>query len=248
MEDDDDDLGQICRNCAEELVGHFCAHCGERRTARLEVGPLLTEMKDHLLGLDFRIVHTTRSLMTDPGTLVRGYLGGQRKPYTNPFKSLFLTATLYLLTITLLDIQISTNPNSQQVVSMVVAFVNYLVYLFLIPTAWILRALYRKTDINFAESYVTLCYVWSGYLLLSSILGVAMVSFDGWYVHGRTLVGFSYLTFSLKSVFRTSWSHALIKSLLLYFVYFVAAGIVMSAIIALAYATNFEPLKIPFGG
>lgn len=230
------------------MHGPVCAQCGQPRAERIAVRRLLGALRDCLVGLDFRLPRTVRGLFAGPGEMLRGYLAGRRIRYTNPLKLLFLSATLYLLVVTLLDLPLSFGREGQQTALSVVALINYLMFLFLVPTAWWLQVLFRRSGYNWAESYVVLCFFWSGYVLIGAALGAALVSVGDWYVEARSLAGLFYLTLGLRSFYRRGWWSTLWRTVLLFAGYFLSSALVMSLVISLAYLTGFEPLMLPFRG
>jgi hypothetical protein len=234
-----------CLNCGAAMVGPVCAQCGQREAGPIAVRRILGEVFGHLVSLDFKLLHTTVAVLVRPGILVQDYLRGRRIPYTNPFKLLFLSATVYLVLVTALGVPLSAGTSSDQTASAVVAFVNYLVYLFLVPTAWWLGVLFRRAGHNWAESYVIVCYLWAGYLLLASALAPPMALVGSGYFAARTLVGLVYAVVSLRSIFRVGWWTATWKGALFYAGYVVATGLVMGGIVTVAYLVDFAPLKIP---
>ena len=225
------------------MHGPVCSECGQREAQPIAVRRVLDEFRDHLVGLDFRLLRTARELLIAPGPMIRGYIAGRRVRYTNPFKLLFLVATLYLAVVTLLDVQLTPSSGNQETATAVVALVNYLVYLFLVPTAWLLRLLFSRRY-TWAESYVVVCFLWSGYLLISCGLAVAMIPLDRWYFFGRTAAGLAYLVPSLRSVFESRWIAAIWKGAALYAGYFVATFVVMGLIIFLSHLLGLEFLPL----
>jgi hypothetical protein len=227
------------------MAGPFCSQCGQRGALPIAVRPLLGALGQQLVGLDFRLARTVRELVVSPGTLLRGYLAGRRVPYTNPLKLLFLSATVYLLVVTLLDLQLTPQAQpQQQAATMVVALINYLVFLFLAPAAWWLRALFRRAGHNWAETYAAVCYLWSGYLLLAAVLGLLMAPVASYYFYARTALGAAYLVYGLRGFYRVGWWTAAWKGLLFYLGYFVATMLVMAVVVTGAYLTGFEPLML----
>lgn len=88
-----------CANCAEPLVGRFCARCGEQR-----VGPAdhtLRRFLEHLFEAfthaDGKVFLTVRSLLTRPGRLTADYQRGKRKPYIPPLQIFLICNLVFFL-------------------------------------------------------------------------------------------------------------------------------------------------------
>jgi hypothetical protein len=54
--------GERCRNCDATMTGPVCAQYGQRRALPIAVRPLLGEIEEQLVGLDFRLARTVRYL------------------------------------------------------------------------------------------------------------------------------------------------------------------------------------------
>ena len=80
----------MCPNCSAELVGPFCAECGQRqmdleRPFR-EIG---SEAMEAFLSFDTRIARTLWPLISRPGFLTVEFMAGRRARYVHPFKLYF---------------------------------------------------------------------------------------------------------------------------------------------------------------
>ena len=95
--------GSLCSNCESELLGQYCASCGQRARRRMiTVWELVKEASDVLTSLDSRLWRTLGLLMFRPGVLTQNYLEGRRARYVAPLR-LFLAASVimfFTLTIT----------------------------------------------------------------------------------------------------------------------------------------------------
>ncbi len=234
----------LCPNCEGSLHGEFCSTCGQRRPTRIALDTVVAGLKEQIAGLDFHWLHTIRSLWCSPGAMLRDYLRGRRAPFTHPVKLLFLSATLYLVVVSLLGVEVSRDAATQRTATAVVALINYLVFLLLVPVAWLLRRLFASSGINWAESYVVLCYLWSGYLLLACLLAVVLLPFPGGFMAARTGLGILYVTIALRSFFGCSWPASALKSLALFAGYFLTTFSILSAVLLAAHGLGFEGLPL----
>ena len=128
-----------CASCGAPLDGPYCSSCGQAVAAPIAVRRVAGDLKEQLVGLDYRALATVRELFVAPGAMLRGYLAGRRQPYTNPLKLLFLSASLYLLVVTTFDLQVTPAASGRDTGLAVAALMNYLVFVFLVPAAWWLR-------------------------------------------------------------------------------------------------------------
>lgn len=87
-----------CLNCSADLVGSFCAQCGQKAsTARISWSSLGQEISQSLLYLDRGFFFTSKELLSKPGHAIRSYLAGERIRHFKPFAYLVFTTTLYAL-------------------------------------------------------------------------------------------------------------------------------------------------------
>ncbi len=228
------------------MHGPVCSQCGQKQALPIETKRVAGDIWNQLVDFDFRFVRTFKTLFTNPGLVLNGYLAGQRITFTNPFKLLFFTATAYFLVIHFLDIKIDRF-SAQDTGRMVAAFLNYLVFIFLIPAALILKLLFRHRRMNMAEAYVMLSYLWSAYLLLAIVSMLLLQAYGEYLFYARTLIAVVLFTYVFKQTFAQSLAISLWKAVVLYVGYVLATMLVMSAVIGLSYLVGFEPLMIPFG-
>lgn len=87
-----------CRNCAAELLGRYCAECGQ--AADVHVPSTLELVHEALEGLthsDSRVWRTLLLLWFHPGELTRAFIAGKRVAYLPPFRLyLILSVTFFL--------------------------------------------------------------------------------------------------------------------------------------------------------
>lgn len=86
-----------CVNCQGELMGPYCAHCGQKvATRRLSTWQILSELPARVFSWDQGLWLTFWSLWSQPGRVCRDYVHGRRKPYVNPLSYFLLGATCQL--------------------------------------------------------------------------------------------------------------------------------------------------------
>ncbi|TQV70941.1 DUF3667 domain-containing protein [Aliikangiella marina] len=233
-----------CLNCGAELTGPICAQCGQKKALPISVKQLFKNFWTQLLELDFRVFHTIKMLAISPGLLPKNYIEGRRQPYTNPFKLLFFVSTFYFLVLTFFDVSASFSPEDKETSKAVGAFLNYLIYLFLAPTALFLSWIFKSEKYNWSECYVTVCYWWSGYLLIGSILAIALQFYDQYFAMTRVVVGLLYILFAINQMFSLNIIALILKTLVFYISYYLSTFLVMGIVITLAYLIQFKPLMI----
>ncbi|MEL7002907.1 MAG: DUF3667 domain-containing protein [Bacteroidota bacterium] len=184
-----------CINCNTEVEGAYCHNCGQKQEiSKLTLRSLAEDIQQRLFGLDSRVMRTVRDLTIVPEKVVAGFLNGIRVNYVGPASYYFLLLTLFVLTISLLDIDMAAytaattsifgTPDPEQVQTQMafqqVAFSNFRVMSFIMIPWYILAnyLLFRKSKLNFVESAVFTFYVQAQPMLLS-IIGLFLFKYFG---------------------------------------------------------------------
>lgn len=167
-----------CVNCQEEVVGAYCHNCGQKYgVVRLTWRTMFDDLQKRLFGFDNNFVRTVRDLTLRPHIVVRSILDGVRVIYIGPVGFYFLMLTVYLLTASMLDIDLtemmrasSESINGDQEVSagqeqlletMFNAMANnFRIFSFLMVPLFVLsnKIFFRKAKMNFVEHSVVVFY------------------------------------------------------------------------------------------
>lgn len=88
-----------CANCANPLLGAYCAVCGQpTHTARRSVRALLHDFVVDIFNFDSRILRTTRALLFQPGELPSAFRKGRTQPYVPSIRLyLFVSLVFFVL-------------------------------------------------------------------------------------------------------------------------------------------------------
>ena len=90
---------QRCHNCDMEFEGAYCPRCGQRASVqRITMKRALSSFLTQVVGLQANLPRTLFDLLYRPGYLVSDYLSGKRRHYANPFSTILLLATIFILT------------------------------------------------------------------------------------------------------------------------------------------------------
>ncbi len=88
----------LCKNCGTEFEGNFCPNCGQKsNSGRIVLRDSLKEIAEHWFGLDNPFFRTMRDLTIRPGRMLKEYIGGKRKSYTQPFRYFIFILATYLI-------------------------------------------------------------------------------------------------------------------------------------------------------
>ncbi len=238
------DIDKSCQHCHKPLYGPICAYCGQKADLQLAVKPIVTDFITKTSELDFRFFRAVKALLTRPGDMIKEYLNGHRIIYPNPIKTLFIITTLYALIIITFNIRIDIGGSSNNAAS-ITLFINYLIFAFLALSTFAFQWLFKKFGMNWAKSFIVLCFCWSGYLLI--VIALALVSLALPAIKfeiTRMVVAPIYLFWVCKFLFELTLWQALWRTLVFYIAYFLSSMLVMTLIIASAHLLQFKPLML----
>lgn len=87
-----------CLNCGAQLIGPFCAQCGQRDIPPYpSVRELVTDAFWELSGWDGRFAGTVRALIRTPGQLTIEFLEGRRARFISPLRLYLLASLVYFV-------------------------------------------------------------------------------------------------------------------------------------------------------
>jgi ankyrin repeat protein len=164
-----------------EIAGADAAPAAPRLTLRL----MLRDAVERLFDVERGWLRTARELTLGPGAMIRRYVDGHRKVYTNPFAYLVVGSAVSIIvqkTVGFQERMVSTARASTTESPLQMEFVNrftelvfqnglYLTFGMLVPMALLARLFFRKSGYNLAECFVFALYS-GGHLAL---LGVFLV-------------------------------------------------------------------------
>lgn len=160
-----------CLNCGTLVTDQFCGHCGQdaHHTHRLTMAHMLHDIPHSVWHVDKGILYSVRHLLTHPGTTIRGYLAGQRKPHFPPLSLLLLvTGTFAFLSVVLhIDLSPPRDPalpeavwQMQKTATTLLAKYMSWYYVALVPIiAAFARLFLRRGGYNYAECLVTVAFI-----------------------------------------------------------------------------------------
>lgn len=199
-----------CRNCDFTFEGKFCPQCGQKGSAkRFKTKDLLGDLLKKEFHWDKGLLLTTRHLMTQPGTMIKGYLSGKRIQYTKPLSYLFLVVTASLLLYTKEDffdrnplvVKQDSKPEVQNAIFDWVFGHMALVILGMIPfISLVSKWMYKKAKLYYAEHFVLNTYAMAGMTFLGIVVNALAKIF------GYGVKSMESMTVSMSlSVFYFAW-------------------------------------------
>lgn len=224
-------MENTCKNCGHVHTLNYCNKCGqvlitERFTTRKLIGDLFTKVFD----LDRGLFYTFYSVLVRPHVVIRDYINGITKRYTNPAKlAIYLIAITTFLVVrnnnldkNVQDINNALSMNNQHGLELQTAFVGfikeymqYFTLLFIPFFALSSKWLYRQ--FNYAEHLILQCYV---YGVISILCLPCAIYIDK--TSMATLIPFlitlAFYTFTFRKLFRQSVFTSAVKAALFYLI------------------------------
>ena len=202
-----------CVNCSQIVTTPFCPHCGQKRERkRITLLSLYHDFQSRIYGFDGMFPRTVKDLTLNPGRVAAEFVDGNRVKYVGPVGYFFLMITLYLLLLSILEIDFfeyatTNNPFSiegttkQQEFTrrlMDIVSKNLRIFSFLIvPITGIwARIFFRQSGLNWLEHTVPVFYV-QGHINWLTIVNVFVFFFWGWSIGVyEALIGFLFYGFA----------------------------------------------------
>jgi len=185
-----------CLNCGKNLskTDIYCSSCGQAAsTSRLKTNHVVHNFLHSFTHTDKGFFYLIPQLLIRPGTIAREYNEGKRKTYFNPFT--FVILIMAINTVLVANFRLMS-PDLSEATDPIKEFLNnhfnVVVFLSIPIMAYFTSILYKKKDMNFAESLVLGCFT-SGersifYILLISPL---FIFFRDYY----NVILYTYLVF-----------------------------------------------------
>lgn len=105
-----------CKHCNTTLAQNakYCHQCGGFvKTERITIKNLWKDFAKDFFGYDNRFIFTIKQMMTRPQIVLEEYLIGVRKKYIKPASLLAISATIFVLLVTIFDGQLEVINNEQ---------------------------------------------------------------------------------------------------------------------------------------
>lgn len=92
-----------CENCGAQLVGPYCAQCGQAAVDyRRSLGSLLADAADEFFNLDARVFQSFGLLLVKPWRLTNEFIEGKRARQVHPIRVYLIASVIFFLVINFL--------------------------------------------------------------------------------------------------------------------------------------------------
>ena len=85
----------VCRYCGQPTSGKYCYNCGEKlMVSPITLHTIFHEIFHYFTHLDKGFGYTLKKLVTQPGTMQKAYIDGERSRHQKPFSMFFICGTI----------------------------------------------------------------------------------------------------------------------------------------------------------
>ena len=184
-----------CPNCSSESIGNYCSDCGQSlSSSRITWKYFFSEVQQRIFGFDNKFMRTVKDLTIRPEKVIRAVLDGIQVRYFGPLGYYFLLITIYVLLISMLDIDMaklsesmnySPTDNTASQAELQAAWGNtffeyFRIFSLLMMPFFILGnfLVFKNKKLNFLENGVIVFYAMGHPMVLSIILLITYKLFD----------------------------------------------------------------------
>jgi hypothetical protein len=215
-----------CKNCNKEVNSKFCPECGQPTNLKRIDGKYIIHEIEHVLHFERGILYTIRELSTNPGQNIRNYLLENRSRLVKPIIFIIITSLIYTILNHLFHIEDgyvkfheAKDETSSAVASIVkwvqghYGYANIMMGVFI--ALW-LKVFFKKSNYNFFEILIMLCFVMGMGMLIFSIFVIVqgITHFNLMTIAG--VIGIAYCVWAIGQFYDKKKPVSYIKGLFAY--------------------------------
>ncbi len=186
--EDQETSSSVCLNCGAELLGKFCAECGQSTlTSRYSYRAFVNEIYIKFRSIDaLATLRTFHALSVRPGEFVQAYLAGKRVGFTNPITYFFYYFVVEVFVLAFLQ-WATGNPGygKQGTVGLEVQVVTLITTIFWGLLWWVF---FRRSNLNLVENAIAAIYFVAQVNIFSLIFLIAVTPFAKRYPAVKDLI------------------------------------------------------------
>lgn len=198
-------------NCNNELNGNYCSNCGQpTQLKRIDAHYIKHEL-EHILHVEKGILYTIKELFLKPGNSVRVFFTENRNRLVKPIIFIIITSLVYTLANNYFHIEdqyIKYEDGNSATVSTTAAlfkwvqshygYSNIIMGLFI---AIYIQLFFKKSDYNFYEILILLCFIMGMGMLILSIFAILQGLFQFKTMQFAALAFLIYTIFAIADFF-----------------------------------------------
>jgi hypothetical protein len=170
-----------CNNCNAEISSNFCPKCGQPATLKRIDGRYIIHEIEHVLHFERGILYTIKELLINPGQNIRNYLTTNRSRLVKPIIFIIITSLIYTIAVKVFHIddnyiqfnneggKLNTPQKLFEWVTSHYGYSNIMIGIFI---AFFIKLFFRKSNYNFFEILIMLCFVTGVAMLIYSFFAI----------------------------------------------------------------------------
>ncbi|MFT3822874.1 MAG: DUF3667 domain-containing protein [Chitinophagaceae bacterium] len=169
-----------CRNCNQAVSEKYCGHCGNPVVLKKVDSHYIIHEIQHVLHFEKGILYTIKALLLQPGKSIRGFISEDRSRLVKPVIFLIITSLVYTSIAHFFHIDRSYNapgqPKNSALIPLMSWIDNHYGYANIIMGVFIafwLKLMCRKSNYNFFELLIMLCFVTGTGMLIFAVFTLA---------------------------------------------------------------------------
>lgn len=199
-----------CAFCDTQILQNYCPNCGQpSKLKRIDRHYVVHEI-EHLFHIDRGIFYTIRELATKPGESVRSYISKDRNRLVKPVLFIIVTSLFYTICNDIFHFEAGyinfTDDKNSTYTAIFTWFQSHYGYTNLFMGVFIAlwaKLFFRKSEFNFFEILILLCFVIGMNMLLYAAFGI-LQGLTAWSLSQIPgVVGFLYTTWAIAQFFGT---------------------------------------------
>jgi len=215
-----------CNNCNKKINSKFCPECGQATNLKRIDGKYIIHEIEHVLHFERGILYTIRELSTNPGPNIRKYLSENRSRLVKPIIFIIITSLIYTILNHLFHIEdgyvkyqeakSETSSAVGNIVKWVQEHYGYANIMMGIFIALWLKLFFKKSNYNFFEILIMLCFVmgmgmliFSIFVIIQGITHFNIMTFAG-------VIGIAYCVWAIGQFYDKKKVTSYIKALFAY--------------------------------
>ncbi len=216
-----------CKNCnKKEINSKFCPDCGQPTKLKRIDGKYIIHEIEHVLHFERGILYTIRELTTNPGQNIRKYLIENRSRLVKPIIFIIITSLIYTVLNHLFHIEdsyvkyheseVETPSAVDNIVKWVQDHYGYANIMMGIFIALWLKLFFKKSNYNFYEILIMLCFVMGMGMLIFSIFVIiqGLTHFNIITIAG--VIGIAYCVWAIGQFYDKNKLSSYVKGLFAY--------------------------------
>ena len=193
-----------CKNCNSLLSGNYCANCGQPTNLKRIDAHYIKHEIEHVLHLDKGIFFKIKELFLRTGKSVNEFFTENRNRLVKPIIFIIITSLVYTIINNYYHIEeqyVSVSGMEKTTVGKIFKWIQdhygYANILMGVFIAFFIRLFFKKTEYNFYEILILLCFVIGIGMLIFSIFALFQSIFQ---INIMELAGLTAITYSTYAI------------------------------------------------